>query len=754
MLALAALAALPFAWFDDDPLNLRDPRAESVATLIDLIGDPRVEPYSAAVLAEDLAAARALGARLEALPEVSSARSLPDFLPEAQDEKLAVIDEMAVFLTPVLQRGKPAAAPTTGERRAALGQLRAGLEAAEGALAEGAARLAAALESLEPDEETLDDLGRVLLGTLPGRLDALGAVLAADEVALQDLPEGLRARHLSADGRARIDVLPAEDLREAAARRRFVDAVQAVVPEVTGTPVTITEAGRAVVQAFGEAAAYAVVLILVLLLAVLRNLWHSVTVLVPLVLAALLTVAATVLFAIPFNFANVIVLPLLFGLGVASGIHIIVRTRSAGAAGLMASSTPRAVLFSALTTIGSFCALALSTHRGTASMGVLLTVAITLTMLCTLVVLPVLLAGVPRPLETWRLPRLTRPSVLRAAALVLGLGLFAIVAQQADLAQVWRRVLDLGLLGALAVFAVYSVMFVIDTASWQLVLASVRLDAAWLVRLWRVRMVGEAFNLILPAGSMGGEPVKALLLKRACGIGYHEGTASLIMAKTVNLLALIVFAGLGVIIMLRSEPVPEALRLPAGIGWLVLALGVLGFYAVQRWGAASRLARVLAGTRIGRRFERALDHMREVDHHFARFYARRPGRFALALALGFINWVSGAVEIYVIMWFLDAPVSLAQAWLIETVAQLVRAGSFFIPASLGATEAAMVLLYDALLGRPALGLAVALIRRGRELLWIAWGLWLGWRHQASPEALAAQAEAVTARRDEAGEGEA
>ena len=149
------------------------------------------------------------------------------------------------------------------------------------------------------------------------------------------------------------------------------------------------------VRAFGEAAAYALVLIVVLLLVRLRSLWDSMMVLAPLMLAALLTVGATVVLGVPFNFANVVVLPLLFGLGVASGIHMVVRARHAGAAGLMATSTPRAVLFSALTTIGSFCALALSSHRGTSSMGVLLTIAITLTMACTLVVLPALLTRCP-----------------------------------------------------------------------------------------------------------------------------------------------------------------------------------------------------------------------------------------------------------------------------------------------------------------------------------------------------------------------
>ena len=113
----------------------------------------------------------------------------------------------------------------------------------------------------------------------------------------------------------------------------------------------------------------------------------------PLALAALLTVAASVPTGLSFNFANVIVLPLLFGLGVASAIHLVLRERAgSGLAGLFGTSTPRAVVFSALTTIGSFASIALSSHPGTSSMGILLALAITLSLLCTLVVLPALMA--------------------------------------------------------------------------------------------------------------------------------------------------------------------------------------------------------------------------------------------------------------------------------------------------------------------------------------------------------------------------
>jgi uncharacterized protein (TIRG00374 family) len=297
---------------------------------------------------------------------------------------------------------------------------------------------------------------------------------------------------------------------------------------------------------------------------------------------------------------------------------------------------------------------------------------------------------------------------------------------------VGRHVLALGAPGALAVLAVFFLAFLVDTASWQLMLPSARLGAGWLYRLWKVRMVGEALNLVLPAGSLGGEPFKAVLLKRNYGLDYREGGASLVIAKTVNLLALLVFCAVGLVLMLRNPAVPEIYRLAAGAGLAALGLGVLGFFAVQRWRAASRLAHWLARGRLGAWLESYLAHIEDVDDRFHGFYARRPGRFAAALALALLNWLIGTVELYVIMAFLGQPVTVAEAWLIETVAQLVRAGIFFIPASLGASEAAMVLVYGALTGQPSLGLAVALIRRGRELLWIAWGFWIGWLFSLAP----------------------
>lgn len=402
VLGLASIVILPRASFDFDPLNLKDSKTESVATLFDLMDDSRTSPYSITVLADSLEQAQKLAAGLDVLDEVDSTETLADYVPTDQEEKLEIIGAMALFLAPSLSSKKLKAAPTAPERAikraAALVSFREklrrlsrmenqsaapGLEAAFSQLFKGIPADAAALEELETR----------LLATLDGRLRALNESLMAEPVALEDLPVSLRDRKLAADGRARITVYPKEDLRNREALFRFVEAVRTVAPHATGSPVVILEAGIAVLSSFYLAASIAVVFISLLLVVLLRALRDVLLVFAPLTLAALLTVAMSVLLDLPFNFANVIVLPLLFGLGVASGIHLVIRERKeAGSAAALISSTPRAVLFSALTTIGSFGSIALSSHPGTSSMGMLLTVAITISLICMLGVLPALMA--------------------------------------------------------------------------------------------------------------------------------------------------------------------------------------------------------------------------------------------------------------------------------------------------------------------------------------------------------------------------
>jgi hypothetical protein len=241
--------------------------------------------------------------------------------------------------------------------------------------------------------QTLGNLQTSLLGSLPARLDALATSLEAEEVTREDLPEDLIEHWVSKDDHYRVTVFPRENLNDSAAMRRFVTAVRTVAPDAIGFPVIYLEAGDAVVKAFKQAFLMALVAVTVLLLILLRPKSDTLLVLLPLLLAGVLTGAASVVVKIPFNFANVIALPLLLGIGVDSGIHMVHRMRAAPPAGgqVLETSTARAVLYSSLTTICSFGNLAVSPHRGMASMGVLLTIGIVFTLICTLVVLPALM---------------------------------------------------------------------------------------------------------------------------------------------------------------------------------------------------------------------------------------------------------------------------------------------------------------------------------------------------------------------------
>lgn len=402
--ALAGLALTPWARFDFDPLHLKNPDSESVSTLLDLLRDDPTSAYAITVLADSVEDAAALAARAKALEPVHSTRTILSFIPKDQDEKLDIIDTMALFLDPSLsvpQEPAPSDAEIVDTYHSLRAKLRDLARTDRSETGRAAGRLARALDviinqsAMKP--EVLDDLKTRLLGGLPGRVLALRDSLRASPVTLENLPADLRDQWVAADGRARVDIYPRDNLYEdEAGIRRFVMAVRTITPDAAGTPVSIYAAGQAVIGAFIEAAIIAGVAISLLLLVLLRSIKDTLIVFAPIALAGIITVAIAVLIGMPFNFANVIVLPLLFGLGVAGSVHIVVRQRKLGGHGeALDTSTPRAVVFSALTTMASFGSLSLSHHPGTSSMGVLLAIAIGASLICTLLVLPAILALVP-----------------------------------------------------------------------------------------------------------------------------------------------------------------------------------------------------------------------------------------------------------------------------------------------------------------------------------------------------------------------
>ena len=400
-LAVAALAASPLLVFDSDPLNTKNPNTEAMRTLRDLIDNPLTNPYTIDVLAPNATAARALSATLEALPTVAGVISIDSFVPRGQKQKLAVIADANMILAPTLAPHGPAA-PVTAEQirmaaKSALSQIDPALVKLPKthklvAIADDLRRLQTAPDTV------LMAADAALTRFLPGQLAHLRLALTAEPVTLASIPADFARDWVLPDGRARVQINPTPEAQTPAGLKMFVQQVTAVAPDAGGSAVTIAATADTIVGAFREAAIYAVIAIALILFGLLRRVLDVALVMAPLLLSALLTLLIVVLLPLPLNFANIIALPLLLGVGVSFNIYFVMNWR-AGQTHPLGSATARAILFSALTTGTAFGSLALSAHPGTASMGKLLLISLGCTLLASLVFIPALLASVSSPLH-------------------------------------------------------------------------------------------------------------------------------------------------------------------------------------------------------------------------------------------------------------------------------------------------------------------------------------------------------------------
>jgi hopanoid biosynthesis associated RND transporter like protein HpnN len=383
--------------FNFSVMSIRDPSAESVRTLADMQADKIETDFIISVLAKDIDDAERVKSELVGLPEVSEVRTPMTYVAKDQDEKLEIIDDAASFLGPALSVSTQPDL-TDPERRKSVDNFLSqvsNLDQAENETIAALNRLSTAFAAIGRTPEGDKQLKAVEQGLTTSalrQLSRLRQMLQADYFEFEDLPRALRARLVSPEGFARVSVFPEEDIVDVDALQRFVDAVTPIAPNATGRPVVETGVGQIVVRSFIQAGLYAFFGITILLLFVLRNMHYTALVLAPILLAGILTIATSNYLGIPFNFANVIAIPLIFGLGVDSAIHLVLRAKEEhSATEVVSSSTPQAVLLSSLTTIGAFASLSLSPHKGVASMGTLLTIGISWSLVCTLLVLPALL---------------------------------------------------------------------------------------------------------------------------------------------------------------------------------------------------------------------------------------------------------------------------------------------------------------------------------------------------------------------------
>lgn len=394
-----ALATFPQARFDGDPVNLKDPDAPSVKSFLEVASEEAGVHYTAEYLTDAGPKAREMAEKFRALPIVEKVVMVEEFLPAGQEAKLAELGKLTNLVPRSVNTESDIGAPARSRMLEIISNNMTALVGTGDApedLKAAAARMKSAIEAFRnnrgSDDEAVKGLENSLFSGLPALMGDINRLATTAKVTIESLDETIRERYVASDGRWRLEISPRADMRDEGKLYEFVDAVKSVSDDAMGPAINVAGSARAVAQSMIMATLAALVLVVLIVWPALRNVRDVALVLAPLLLASTLMVGYTVVFDAPFNFANVIVLPLLLGLGVDSSIHYVMRAREGdNGTDVTGTSTPRAVLISAMTTIGSFGTLWLSAHRGMASMGELLTIAILVTLVCTLVVLPQLI---------------------------------------------------------------------------------------------------------------------------------------------------------------------------------------------------------------------------------------------------------------------------------------------------------------------------------------------------------------------------
>ena len=400
LLGIGACFVLTHLTFDYNPINLRDPNSESVLTIKELLQSKTESPFALTALANNLEAADKITTQLKPQPSVHETITLASFVAKNQDEKLATIEDLNLMLGGQLKNFDNTL--DTANQQTALIKFNEALKKAivekspnvpQQTLQQLQQRIEAFIKQADATQTpaaSYIQLEKNILGLLPFTIERLRTSLTAIPFELDDLPSDIRSHWISASGLYRVLITPEKDQNQPDNLKEFVTQVQAIDNTVSGLPIINQAGGDAIVKAFINAFSGAFIAIVVLLLLMYRSVRKTLLVIMPLLLAALLTGATNVLLDNPFNFANIIALPLLLGMGIDSSILIMHRHHSSSGEdeNLLQSSTTRGIIFSSVTTLCSFSSLAFTAHQGMASMGLVLAIGLTFTVMCSLIVLP------------------------------------------------------------------------------------------------------------------------------------------------------------------------------------------------------------------------------------------------------------------------------------------------------------------------------------------------------------------------------
>ena len=328
---------------------------------------------------------------------------------------------------------------------------------------------------------------------------------------------------------------------------------------------------------------------------------------------------------------------------------------------------------------------------------------------------------------------------LKPLFLILGLLLFIWALRKVDLSQVGDLLLKMGP-GMLAIVLAYGLVAWFDALSWKYAFKPEESKNILSFTLWRIRTIGETFNAITPLGTMGGEPVKAHLLKEEFGLTYKQGVASQVVARTTLTVSLILFMVPGIVFLFMDQSISETFKTSSLTGLITFSTLIFLFLLFQITGALSWMAHGFNRLFPTQTPRPSLEHLVTLCGMMSTYYRQHRGLFLKSIAFAFFGWAAGVLELYLTLYFLGIPVGFKELWIIEALLQLVRAGSFFIPLSLGAQEGGLILIFTSMGMAGPLGLAVSFVRRIRELVWIALGLLLGGKTAFKPSKVSLESE--------------
>ena len=311
-------------------------------------------------------------------------------------------------------------------------------------------------------------------------------------------------------------------------------------------------------------------------------------------------------------------------------------------------------------------------------------------------------------------------TALRILVLALGLGLFGWFIHRAGPGEIMAQVAELGW-WAPVILVPFFLVYLADTLGWFFAFGDYAAKKPSYATLFRVRWSGESVNNVVPSAYIGGEALKVYLLHKRGIPGVTAGT-SVVASKTCQVLAQVIFIGLGAAVGLpHLEP-----GTPARFGMWVIACGagavVVLLFALQRHGMFDGLRRLLAAFSLKpAALEKHRDSLSQLDQQIFRFYHRNPGRFFASTTAYLGGWLLDTLEVYLVCYLLGHPLAWTEAVAIEAFISVAKAMGIFVPAALGVQESGVVLLFQ-IFGLPApLGVAYAIIRRGRDVFYVLVG---------------------------------